>query len=169
MLIETKAVVQMALLFGSTWAVNTVVFAAILLMALAGNAFAAAVKPRKLWPYYVGLFAALGLNAAVPLDAFLGLDGVSQVVASSALVFAPVLFAGVVFPVSFARAPRPDRFFGANVGGSLLGGLAENLSMLVGFRYLVLVALALYAASALFGASSRARGNAGLEGEAKAG
>ncbi len=151
MLIETKAVVQMALLFGSTWAVNTVVFAAILVMALLGNTFAAAVKPTKLWPYYLGLFAALGLNAAVPLDAFLGLDRAAQVLAASALVFAPVLFAGVIFPVSFARAPRPDRFFGANVAGSLLGGLAENLSMLVGFRYLVLVALVAYAASGLFG------------------
>lgn len=169
MLIETKAVVQMALLFGSTWAVNTVVFAAILVMALLGNTFAAVVKPTRLWPYYVGLFAALGLNAAVPLDAFLGLDRAAQVVAASALVFAPVLFAGVIFPVSFARAPRPDRFFGANVAGSLFGGLAENLSMLVGFRYLVLVALVAYAASGLFNASSRTRRNADLEGQATPG
>jgi hypothetical protein len=151
MLIETKAVVQMALLFGSTWAVNTVVFAAILLMALAGNLFAAWVNPRNLAPYYVGLFVALGANLVVPLDAFLGLDRVTQIVLACGLVFAPVAFAGVVFPVSFARAPRPDRFFGANVAGALVGGLAENMSMLVGFRYLLVVAVVAYAASALFG------------------
>jgi len=34
------AVVQMALLFGGTWMVNTAVFAAILVMSLAGNFFA---------------------------------------------------------------------------------------------------------------------------------
>jgi hypothetical protein len=151
MLIETKAVVQMALLFGSTWAVNTVVFAAILLMALAGNLFAAWVKPKNLAPYYVGLFAALGANLIVPLDAFLGLDRAVQVALACGLVFGPVAFAGVVFPVSFARAPRPDRFFGANVAGALAGGLAENMSMLVGFRYLLVVAVVIYAASALFG------------------
>lgn len=151
MLIETKAVVQMALLFGSTWAVNTVVFAAILLMALAGNLFAAWAKPKNLAPYYVGLFVALGANLVVPLDAFLGLDRVAQIALACGLVFAPVAFAGVVFPVSFGRAPRPDRFFGANVAGALAGGLAENMSMLVGFRYLLVVAVVVYAASALFG------------------
>jgi spermidine synthase len=151
MLIETKAIVQMALLFGSTWAVNTVVFAAILLMALAGNLFAAWVKPKNLAPYYVGLFAALGANLVVPLDAFLGLDRATQIGLACGLVFAPVAFAGVVFPVSFARAPRPDRFFGANVAGALVGGMAENMSMLVGFRYLLVVAVVIYAGSALFG------------------
>ena len=34
MLLETKGVVHMALLFGSTWVVNSVVFAAILMMIL---------------------------------------------------------------------------------------------------------------------------------------
>ncbi len=151
MLIETKAVVQMALLFGSTWAVNTVVFAAILAMAMAGNLFAAWARPARLWPYYAGLFAALAANLVVPLDAFLGLARPAQIALSCGLVFAPVAFAGVVFPASFARAPRPDRFFGANVAGALAGGLAETMSMLVGFRYLLVVAVAVYAASALFG------------------
>lgn len=151
MLIETKAVVQMALLFGSTWTVNTVVFAAILVMALAGNLFAAWARPTKLWPYYTGLFAALAANLAVPVDSFLGLDPVARIVASCGLVFAPVAFAGVIFPVSFARAPMPDRFFGANVAGALAGGLVENASMLLGFRYLLLLAVGFYAASGLVG------------------
>jgi len=75
MLVETKAVVHMALLFGSTWTVNTVVFAAILLMSLAGNLFAGWLKPRRLEPYYVGLLATIAVGLAVPLDAFLGWTG----------------------------------------------------------------------------------------------
>ena len=59
MLVETKAVVHMALLFGSTWMVNTVVFAAVLADGLVGNLFAGWVKPKNLTPYYVGLFASL--------------------------------------------------------------------------------------------------------------
>src|SRR5262249_56635223 len=39
MLVETKAVVHMALLFGSTWMVNTVVFFAVLVMILVANLF----------------------------------------------------------------------------------------------------------------------------------
>ena len=37
MLVETKAVVAMALLFGSTWVVNSVVFFAVLVMILGAN------------------------------------------------------------------------------------------------------------------------------------
>jgi hypothetical protein len=62
-------------------------------------------------------------------------------------VFAPILFAGVIFAVSFARTQQPDRAFGFNVAGAMAGGLAENASMLVGFQYLILIAAAFYALS----------------------
>ena len=45
MLIETKAVVQMALLFGSTWIVNSIVFCAVLSMILVANLFVLVVRP----------------------------------------------------------------------------------------------------------------------------
>ncbi len=154
MLVETKAVVHMALLFGSTWMVNTVVFAAVLLMSLAGTLFAAWVKPRNLTPYYAGLVAALAVNIALPLDAFLGLDFVVQAVGSCLLVFAPVAFAGVVFATSFRRTVAPDRMIGANVAGALVGGLAENASMLLGFRYLLFLAAGFYLLSGAFGGRS---------------
>jgi hypothetical protein len=148
MLIETKAVVHMALLFGSTWMVNSVVFFAVLVMILLANLYVLRVKPENLGPYYAGLFVTLALNVAIPLDSFLGLPRLIQVAGSCLLVFAPILFAGVIFAVTFARTAEPDRAFGANIAGAMLGGLAENSSMLVGFQYLVLVALAFYALSA---------------------
>jgi len=151
MLIETKAVVQMALLFGSTWMVNSVVFFAVLLMILAANLFVLKRRPSRLWPYYAALLVALALNILVPLNRFLGMDRAIQVAASSVLVFAPILFAGVVFAVSFARTTWPDLAFGANIAGAMLGGLAEYSSMLLGFRYLVVVAMVFYVLSAVLG------------------
>jgi hypothetical protein len=151
MLVETKAVVHMALLFGSTWVVNTVVFAAILVMSLLGNLYAGWVKPRRLGPYYVGLFLAIGVGLAVPLETFLGLDRWAQVAGACALTFAPVAFAGVIFATTFARSARPDRVFGANVAGALLGGLAENASVLLGFQYLLCLAGGFYLLSGAFG------------------
>jgi hypothetical protein len=144
MLIETKAVVHMALLFGSTWMVNSVVFFAVLVMILLANLFVLKFRPKNLVPYFVGLLAALALNAVVPLDFFLGWPWVAQVVTACSLVFAPILFAGVIFAVSFSWTESADRAFGANIAGAMLGGLAENLSMIVGFRYIVLVAMAFY-------------------------
>jgi SAM-dependent methyltransferase len=150
MLIETKAVVHMALLFGSTWMVNSVVFFSVLVMILLANLFVLKLRPSSLWVCYAGLFAALALNTVVPLDYFLGMERTTQVVLSCLLVFAPVLFAGVIFAVSFSRTTDPARAMGANIAGVMLGGLAENISMQLGFQYLVLVALGFYVLSALF-------------------
>ena len=152
MLIETKAVVDMALLFGSTWMVNTVVFAGVLVMVLAANLFVSRARPASLVPYYVGLLLALAVTVIVPMDAFLGLPRIWQIAGASLLAFAPMLFAGVIFAVSFSRSPAPDRDFGANVAGAMTGGLAENASMLLGFRYLGLLVIAMYALSWLLGA-----------------
>jgi SAM-dependent methyltransferase len=147
MLIETKAVVHMALLFGSTWMVNSVVFFALLVMVLAANLFVLTVRPQRLWPYYAGLLASLALNCVVPLDFFLGMERGVQVAGSCLLVFAPILFAGVIFAVSFAHTEDPGRAFGANIAGAMLGGLAEYASMLLGFQYLVVVAIGFYVLS----------------------
>ena len=125
MLVETKAVVHMALLFGSTWMVNSVVFFAVLVMILAANLFVLRVRPRTLWPYYVGLFVALVLNAWCRSISSWACRGRCRWAASCLLVFAPILFAGVIFAVSFARTDEPDRAFGANIAGAMLGGLAE--------------------------------------------
>jgi SAM-dependent methyltransferase len=149
MLIETKAVVHMALLFGSTWMVNSVVFFAVLVMILAANLFVLKYPPARLRHYYAALFAALGLNVLVPLDFFLGMNRLPQVVASCLVVFAPILFAGIIFAASFSHSLEPDRDFGANTAGAMLGGLAENTSMLLGFQYLLVVAVLFYALSAL--------------------
>src|SRR4030095_13859714 len=109
MLVETKAVVTMALLFGSTWVVNSVVFFAVLVMILLANRWTIRFQPERLWPYYVGLIATLTLNTIVPLDFFLGMNRSFQVIGSCLLVFAPILFAAVIFAASFKRTLYPDR------------------------------------------------------------
>ncbi len=149
MLVETKAVVTMALLFGSTWIVNSVVFLAVLIMILFANLWTLRVRPARLWPYYAGLLITLVLNVIIPLDFFLGMNRGLQVLGSCLLVFAPIFFAGVIFAASFKRTTQPDRAFGSNIAGAMLGGLAEYSSMLLGFQYVVLVAILFYAVSAI--------------------
>ena len=154
MLVETTAVVHMALLFGSTWMVNSVVFAGVLVMILAANLLVWRFRPVRLAPYYTGLLVALALNVLIPLDSLLGLNRGLQVAASGLLAFLPILFAGIIFAVAFNQSVQPDQDFGANIAGAMFGGLAENSSMLLGFQYLALVVIAFYAFSAFF---SRAR------------
>jgi spermidine synthase len=161
MLIETKAVVTMALLFGGTWIVNSVVFTAILVMILLANLWTFRSNPTTLWPYYTGLVITLILNVIVPLDAFLGMSRTIQVVGSCLLVFTPIFFAGVIFAASFRRSANADSAFGMNVAGAMMGGLAEYSSMAVGFKYVVLIALFFYALSAF--AWTRAKSSQLLE------
>jgi SAM-dependent methyltransferase len=149
MLVETKAVVHMALLFGGTWIVNSVVFFAVLVMIVLANWFVSAAKPSRLAPYYAGLLLSLVVSALVPMESFLGMDRAAQIVAASVLAFTPILFAGVVFAVSFSRVSEPDRAFGANIAGAMFGGLAEYSSMMLGFQYLLFVAVGLYVVSIL--------------------
>jgi hypothetical protein len=85
------------------------------------------------------------------MTVFLQLAGPAQMIVSCAVVFVPVFFAGVIFAVSFRDSQLPEIALGSNVGGVILGGLAENLSLIMGFDHLLAVALGFYALSALFG------------------
>lgn len=156
MLLETKSVVHMALLFGSTWIVNSVVFFAILVMILASNLFVLLVRPRRLWPYFALLVAAFAVNVFVPMSRFLALPGSAKVVASCAVVFVPIFFAGIIFGALFARSTEPDVDFGSNIAGAMAGGFAEALALVVGFNYLLLVAVVFYVLSALLRRPARA-------------
>ena len=88
-----------------------------------------------------------GFSRAQPARS--GPSSTAQVSAASLLAFAPIFFAGVVFAVSFTRAAAPDRAFGFNIAGAMVGGLAEYSSMVLGFQHLLFVAVALYTLSIL--------------------
>ncbi len=144
MLLETKSVVHMALLFGSTWIVNSVVFFAILVMILASNLFVLVIKPKRLWPYYALLVISLGVNIVVPMSGFLALPGWERVAGSCAVVFVPIFFAGIVFGTLFRDSSQPDIDFGSNISGAIFGGLCESLALIIGFNYLLVFAIACY-------------------------
>jgi SAM-dependent methyltransferase len=150
MLLETKGVVHMALLFGSTWLVNSIVFFAILVMVLASNLYVLMLKPKKLWPYYAFLVVSLAVNIVVPMSSFLALPGWQKIALSCTVVFVPVFFAGIVFGTLFRDSSQPDIDFGSNIAGAILGGLCESLSLVIGFNYLLIIAVACYLLSAVF-------------------
>ena len=147
MLLETKSISQLSLLFGSTWLVNAVIISAILVLALAANLFVAWQRPGRVSPAYVLLGLALVLDQVVPLGSLGALDPLLRAALGGLLLALPLLFAGVVFATLFARTTAPSQAFGSNLLGALAGGLLEYASMITGFRSLGLIALALYAAS----------------------
>ena len=155
MLLETKAVVHMAVMFGSTWIVNTVVFSVVLVMILAANVWVLKRHVTGVVPYYLALVLMLAVNIAVPLDSFLGWPRIVQGVAAGALVLSPIFFAGVIFAKSFEKVEKPEQALAYNTAGAILGGIAEASSLLIGFQWLLAVAAVIYIASAMFGTGVR--------------
>ena len=161
MLLETKAVVQLALLFGSTWFVNSLVFFTVLLLGLLANLLVIKWPPGRLTLYYAGLFAILVAGVLVPLHVFLSGGVLWRYVVPCALALGPMFFAGVIFARSFRDTADPDQAFGSNIAGSVVGGLSESFSMLTGFRYLLVLAMLFY----MFSALAPALGPPALHGE----
>lgn len=148
MLLETRAVVQMALLFGSTWIVNSLVFFSVLVLILLANLYVLKTSSKRLWPHYVTLVLFLLVTTAVPIDIFLNSSLPLRIGLPCLLALGPVFFAGVIFARSFADTVNPDMAFGFNIAGAVVGGLAEPFSMLLGFRHLLLLAVLFYLLSA---------------------
>jgi SAM-dependent methyltransferase len=144
MLLETKAVVQLALLFGSTWFVNSLVFATVLVLILLANLFVLRWRGGSLAWHYAALILLLVIGAFVPFGVFIDGGVLWRYVVPCALSLGPMFFAAAIFARSFAAAPNPDQSFGSNIAGAVLGGLSESLSMLLGFHSLLLVAILFY-------------------------
>ena len=64
MLLETKSIIQFALLWGSTWVVASLAIASVLSMALVANYVVARVEVRR--PWLVGLVLARAPGAQLP-------------------------------------------------------------------------------------------------------
>jgi SAM-dependent methyltransferase len=148
LLLETKAVTQMSLLFGSTWVVNLLVFSAILAVLLAANVFVLKLKSagRELnLPLLFGLLAGLlVLATAIPVSWLATLPSVLQWLAGALYVALPIGVAGLIFPALFARAADAQAAFGSNLLGAIVGGVLEYFTMILGINSLTLTAAALY-------------------------
>lgn len=143
-LMESAAVVRLALLFGSTWIVNAVVFSAVLLMVFLGNwAVIRGVAPN-LARAIPALLACVAIDYAVTPSSLVGLSHALRVAACVVLIGAPVFFAAVTFSRLFAAQPVTGHALGINLIGAMAGGFAEYVSMLVGMRAVWLLVLLVY-------------------------
>ena len=157
LLLETKSLVQFALLFGTTWFVNALVFAGVLLSVLLAVSVSKRVTFRRPGALYLVLLAALAVAAVVPPSALLALDLVPRFVAATTLAFFPIFVANLVFTQRFKDVEGSGVAFGANLLGAMVGGLLEYLALVAGYRALLLVVAACYGLAFLTGRRALAR------------
>lgn len=147
LLLETKSVTTFALLFGTTWLVNAIVFAGVLLAVLLAVETTRRVRTPSLPVLYAGIAGALLLAYVVPNAALLELDTPLRLAVAIALAFAPIYLANLAFAKRFAGTESSASAFGINILGAMVGGCVEYIALVIGFRNLLLVAGLLYLAA----------------------
>jgi hypothetical protein len=148
MLLETKAVTELSLLFGSTWIVNAAVISAFLVMGLLANTFAMFRGGSRRLAYAV-LFFLLAADLFLPYSTFASLPHASGTLVAAAFAALPVFFSGLIFSQAFRCVARPGEGLGVNLMGAVIGGVLENTVMIGGTPVLGALAIILYALSAL--------------------
>jgi hypothetical protein len=151
LLLETKNVVQFALLFGTTWMVNAAVFAGILLSVLAAVELARRVRLPRPWLLYGALLATLAVSWVVPQASLLDLSPPVRFLAATVIAFAPIFLANLVFAQRFKDTGSSTVAFGANLLGAMAGGALEYLALVQGYRFLLILAAVLYGLAFLTG------------------
>src|SRR3984957_3332882 len=149
LLLETQVVSRLALYFGTTWQVNGIVIAAILSTLLLANYVIE--RQKQPWPRVwnlLGILIGVAFAYFVPFSRIPG--SAAFVGCIAAVIFAiPIFFAGLLFAAEFRSVESPAAALGANMLGAVVGGLLENLSLIVGMKALLVVAAVVYLLAAL--------------------
>ena len=148
LLLETKSVVQFALLFGTTWFVNALVFIGVLASVYVAIETAMRVRlprPTILYapPRRFGPARDPGAGGPPPVAALRGTVRRGRWCSGSR----PIFIANLVFAQRFRDVGEANVAFGANLLGAVLGGLLEYAALVTGYAALALLVALLYGAA----------------------
>ncbi len=137
MLLETRSITQLALLWGSTWVVASLAIASVLGMALVANYIVSKVKVVRLWFAGGILFTLLALNFFIPVGSITFQSRAVESLFYAGLMFSPILCAGLLFGSAVKRSTALARDYGTNLLGAMFGGVSEYLALVTGFSTLL--------------------------------
>ena len=145
LLLETKSVTEFALLIGSTWLTNALVFSVILAAIVLVNLMVSKGWMRLSVPTLFGLLgAALVLQYLLPVSSWAGAPGATTTLLAALYLGLPIVLASSIFATTFQRAALGTAALASNLVGSVLGGLSEYASLISGLRALSLLAVVMY-------------------------
>src|SRR6266851_1576015 len=157
LLLEVQIISKIALLFGTTWVVNSIVVAALLMLIVAANATVSSVPRISRKITYAGILIAAAIGYFVPMQSLFFPNPWVKGLAALAVLCLPVYFAGIIFARSFAEVSFNSEALGSNLLGAVVGGVLESISFWTGLRALLLVSVLLY----IFSAIALRRGESG--------
>jgi len=144
MLVETKAITELGLVFGNTWQVVGVTIQGVLVMAYLANLCAGRLTRQSLTWAFIGLFIVLLAGYALAVHGSASATSLPQKILLVAMLVGPLFFSGLVFSTLLKGSRNISDAMAYNLMGAMLGGALEYNSMRLGFSSLYLIALALY-------------------------
>ncbi|MEU8225972.1 spermidine synthase [Kribbella sp. NPDC048915] len=144
MLLETKSITGFALLFGTTWVVNAIVFAGVLVAVLAAVEVTRRFRTPPFKVMFAILFGGLALSWVFPDSWLLSMPVGLRALVAVLIAFLPIFAANVIFAKRFTDTADPTASFGANLLGAMLGGCLEYAALILGFHGLLIIAALLY-------------------------
>jgi hypothetical protein len=148
LLVETKNLSQLSLLFGATWITNAVVFSSIFVMAIAANLIVGRRPVPRLPFLFALLWAALLLRYFVPFSDLTRLSPLERGLIGGGVTALPVLFSSLIFAKMFQQTRDAANALGSNILGGLFGGALEAFSIFFGIKAMALLAIGVYGAAA---------------------
>jgi spermidine synthase len=144
LLLETRYVATFALLFGTTWLVNAMVFGGVLVIVLAAVETTRRFRTPPLPVVFAGVALSLLLAWFVRPDWLLALPQLPRLLVAVVLAFLPIYLANVAFSKRFAESADTRAAFAVNLLGAMLGGCLEYAALVTGYRNLLVVVGVLY-------------------------
>ncbi|MBN9418591.1 MAG: hypothetical protein J0I12_24280 [Candidatus Eremiobacteraeota bacterium] len=148
LLLETRGITSLALLCGSTWIVNSAIFASVLLLVWIANLAVMKLELRNPKPWLLPLLASVILVWLFEPNSLVAFSLPVRAMLGGLVLALPIGIAGVIVSCLLNRSAKPSASLGSNLLGSVLGGCLEYSSMIFGLKWLALLALALYLAAA---------------------
>ena len=144
LLLETKNVATFAMLFGTTWLVNALVFAGVLVIVLAAVETERRIRTPSLPVVFAGIALSLAVAYVVRPDWLLPLPFVPRLVVAVLLAFLPIYLANIAFAKRFKEAADSQAAFAINIMGAIVGGCLEYAALLTGYGNLLIVVGVIY-------------------------
>lgn len=144
LLLETKNIATFALLFGTTWLVNALVFACVLVIVLAAVETTRKFRTPPLPVVWWTIVASLAMAYVIDPAWLLSWPFWPRLLVACVNGFLPIYLANIAFAKRFAATEHARSAFAINLLGSILGGCLEYGALVTGYRNLLIVVGMLY-------------------------
>ncbi len=150
MLVETKGITELALVYGSTWFVVSIVIAFVLIMAYLANLLVINKIRIKLWLIYFSVLFSVFLGYIFTFIDHGTLSPIIQKILTPTMLTLPMFFSGLAFSKQLSTEKTISVALSSNILGAIFGGLLEYNAMYFGYRSLYVLGFLMYLSAFLF-------------------